>query len=319
MFCPHCGRANSDFAETCSVCGRAIDATPSAHTPAPVEARSARAEQYVAYVGPKNQDYYVDRFLRYDREGTDMSWHWPAFFVTFYWLLYRKMWLAAAAYFILPSLLYIPYSAAVDHFLASSDVLKGFAYLGWIAAVFLVPPMFANALYYRHANKKIATVAATTPGTERQLGELSAKGGTSHIVAIVVALFIFVVMLGVMAAIAIPAYQAYVIKAKTAQAEGVGKIAAESVAGYYYQNGRIPESLEAAGFSTPLPAAVKSLDLDPANGTIMMKLNVGVQAVDDGTLTIVPAIDGNQKVVWTCSSRDIDNTYLPVQCQTPRD
>src|SRR5690606_28271216 len=56
---------------------------------------------YRAVIG-RNAEYYLERFRGFDAAGkAGASWHWPAFFITFFWLLYRKMWGAAAAYVVL--------------------------------------------------------------------------------------------------------------------------------------------------------------------------------------------------------------------------
>ena len=94
MHCPHCATANPQASHFCTHCGRPlIEPTPEERT----------LENFRAILGPKNQEYYLQRFADYEASGkTTLGWHWPAFFVTFYWLLYRKMWLAALLYFILP-------------------------------------------------------------------------------------------------------------------------------------------------------------------------------------------------------------------------
>jgi hypothetical protein len=57
--------------------------------------------RYRAAVGPR-ADYYVPRFLSFDRPGASKaSWHWPAFFVSFPWMLYRRMWRTALVVFLI--------------------------------------------------------------------------------------------------------------------------------------------------------------------------------------------------------------------------
>ena len=59
-----------------------MDAIPAEH----VEAL------YRAAVGAKKADFYVPKFLRFDEaNASKLSWNWPAFFVSFYWFLYRRM------------------------------------------------------------------------------------------------------------------------------------------------------------------------------------------------------------------------------------
>ncbi|HIW74485.1 MAG TPA: DUF2628 domain-containing protein [Firmicutes bacterium] len=48
-----------------------------------------RVEDVAAFVGP-NSAYYLPRFYKMARTGSRLSWNWPAFLITPYWLLYRK-------------------------------------------------------------------------------------------------------------------------------------------------------------------------------------------------------------------------------------
>ena len=57
------------------------------------------AELYRAAIGPSAQDYYLKHFLRFDSEGkTSATWHWPAYWATLNWLIYRRMWAWALGY-----------------------------------------------------------------------------------------------------------------------------------------------------------------------------------------------------------------------------
>lgn len=57
---------------------------------------------YRAAIGPKKADFYVPKFLGFDQPGAStLSWNWPAFFVSFYWFLYRRMYATWAIYSLL--------------------------------------------------------------------------------------------------------------------------------------------------------------------------------------------------------------------------
>ena len=68
-----------------------------------MDTNSSQNEQlYRAAVGEGKADYYVPLFYRFDQPGASrVSWNWPAFFVPFFWMLYRRMYGPAFAYFIL--------------------------------------------------------------------------------------------------------------------------------------------------------------------------------------------------------------------------
>lgn len=311
MFCPNCGKANNDFARQCTACGAEL------HTrfaEAPVPEGDQTTGRFEAFVGPKNQSWYVSRFLQIDSGDSRLGWHWPAFFVTFYWLLYRKMWLYALLYLIAPFVLAIPIGAivaAATNTPESGAMLSG---LIWFGGYWLLPPMFATSLYYKHCNAKIDAVSSTCPSKARQLAALAQKGGTSSL-ALVIGIFVFIFMVGVIAAIAVPAYQQYATKAQLVQAEAVGKVASESVAAYFYEHQEIPETLEDAGFSVPLPNGVREMTVDRQEGSITITLESQNRMVDGKTIVLSPSLDADKNVRWSCTSPEIEDSLLPQHCQ----
>jgi type II secretory pathway pseudopilin PulG len=315
MFCTQCGHSNDDSAKFCASCGRELPSQDAATNQINIDAHTNENEFYKAVVGPKNQDYYVGVFSRFDKQGkAGASWHWPAFFVTFYWFLYRKMWLNALIYFVLPYLLMIPVGVAAAMARDSADMVVSISYIGYFLVLFGLAPMYANALYYKHCQQKIAQARASSSDVQRQLGVLSGKGGTSNIALIFVLIFAFVAFIGILAAIAIPAYQTYVMKARVVEALKVGGQAADSVANYYDQHQEIPANLAQAGFTAALPATVQELSLNEQNGVVVITL--APPPLNGKTLLIVPSLDSNKKIVWTCVSQNIEKIYLPQQCQS---
>ncbi|MGA7594418.1 MAG: pilin [Gallionella sp.] len=315
MFCPKCGASNEDAATFCKACGEVLP-LPSEKFQQAQDRRDGTAigEYYRAVLGPKNQDYYLGQFALFDAEGkTGASWHWPAFFVTFYWLLYRKMWLAALVYFILPSLLYW-LVGAIAGALPHGATIKAVWNLAYLAGILFLPPMYANALYYNHCKKMIAAARAASADTQRQLGELSGKGGTSGIVMFFLLLVALFAMLGILAAIAIPAYQDYTTRARVAQAYMLGQSAEGLVSNYYNRNQALPGSLGEAGFAASLPPSVGGITMDTQNGTLTIMMKGGA-TINGKSLALQPALDENKQLYWICTSTDIKDRYLPMECR----
>lgn len=316
MFCPNCGNSNDNSAKFCSGCGSALPQPVKDESPTQAEiiVPNNPDELYKAIIGPKNQDYYLSQFSRFDSNGkVNASWHWPAFFVTFYWFLYRKMWLNALIYFFLPYLVMIPFGIAGVVAGNSADTVISIGYALFLIAIFLLPPMYANALYYKHCKKRITEASVSSQDLQRRLGELSGKGGTSNVVLIFVLIFVFIAFIGILAAIALPAYQDYTTRARMAGAVALGSNAAHSVANYYYQHQDVPSSLEQAGFATPIPPDVKELSVNRENGTVIVTM--ARAPISGKTFLFVPSLDSNKKIVWTCMSQEIQDKYLPQQCR----
>jgi Tfp pilus assembly protein PilE len=313
MFCSKCGSDNSASAKYCRQCGSSL-------TEADVEtsAQERQTQAYAAIIGPKNQSFYLERFSRFDDQGkTNASWHWPAFFVTFYWLLYRKMWLNALIYFFLPAVLIFPLSfmiALVGGFSEQTSALfSGIAYTLAVLGYFVLPPMYANALYYKHCKKKIDQIRAASPDYQRQLGEMSGRGGTSGIVMILVLVFGVVFLIGMLAAIALPAYQDYTTRARMASTVITAKQAADAVGHYFEQHQKIPASLDEAGFHMPASPFIKKIELDDQNAVLTITL--AAAPVNDKALQMVPSLDAEKRLVWKCQSQNIPARLLPMQCR----
>ena len=146
-----------------------------------VESIESSDEMYKAIIGPHNQEDYLRHFSRFDEKGrVGASWHWPAFFVTCAWLIYRKMWGGAAIYLLLLFVVAPQLLKLADMVGGTSGTVLVLAGLFTYVGTFFLLPMYAHALYYIHCRKKIADSAAYTDDTQARLEVLSKRGGTGH-------------------------------------------------------------------------------------------------------------------------------------------
>jgi len=315
MFCPQCGNASTGSAKFCVGCGFELPQLGRVVSEVRVRERASgeQDEFYKAAIGDKNQAYYLRHFQRFDSQGKiGATWNWPAFFITFYWLLYRKMWLSAAIYFFSPYLVMFFFGIVAGIMGTSGDAVVGLGYIVYLAGAFLILPAFANALYFKHCKKKIAEARASSPSPEGQLGALHGKGGTSNAALIVALLFVSIAIIGVIAAISIPAYQEYATRARVSEAAATGNAAAESVARYVYQYQTVPANIEQAGFGAQLPASVQTIGVEK-NGIVFVTL--AAAPIAGKSLLLVPSLDTNNRITWSCTSQDIPSMYLPPQCK----
>jgi Zn-dependent protease with chaperone function len=119
---------------------------------------------------------------------------------------------------------------------------------------------------------------------------------------------IMVYIVGVLAAVAIPAYQDYTIRAKLNAVVIGSQPAREKLAGYYLSNHRIPETLEDAGVQELL-ADGSLLSLDPKGMSLTVKTK-------QGELIFVPSKGAQGRIVWTCTNGEgLKATQLPPSCR----
>ena len=260
-----------------------------------------REALYKAVIGPRNQDYYVRHFARFDAAGkAGISWNWPAALLSFFWFLYRRMWAFGIAYLVLANVV-----AGLFALLFGDNG----RWLGLIAQ-FALPGMFGNALYYRHCTRKIAEAEAASGDPQNQLGRLEASGGTGRGGLIVVLVLFGITVLGMLAAVAIPQYQLYVTRAKLEEAAQLGRAAVDAVETYRQQNGRFPEHVADAGATQALPPFVYSLDMD--GNAVVVTIRQGNGFADGGNLRweTGDAVGG-----WRCSARRLKAEALPQDCR----
>lgn len=167
---------------------------------------------YAAYLGEKNQAYYLEKFERFDRlgDGMHISWNWPAcitsIFGSYLWPLYRKIYGLFFALFISVSILYV-ILYAMGQFMPVVNWTIGIA----IAVAF---GMFANVIYYRKVKGKIAAAQRVARDDNELIYLLREKGGVHSWVWWILWIWLSMAVIGIIAAIAIPAYSDYTKKAK---------------------------------------------------------------------------------------------------------
>ena len=262
-----------------------------------------------AFIGPKNTAYYLNKFARFDAGGGALTWHWPAFFITLFWLAYRKMWLWFFLYWlifpILMQLLLVGLSMI-------SFVLGAVVYA---AGFFLLPPLLANKIYHNHARSKIAKAATAFGDAGAQQAEAARLGGTS-MVGVIIAVFVAVSMIGVIAAISIPAYHDYTIRAQVAEGLNLARGAQSAVNDSYELGGLVPTDNDEAGL--PPPEAISgqytaSIAVD--SGEVIVTYGNDAHNVIWGeSLTLTPH-EVNGAIDWKCASADIDDRHLPQACR----
>lgn len=310
MFCPKCKASNEANATVCSSCGDALPRLPGNFQSVQESSDGAgnAAEYYKAILGPVNQDYYLDIFSGFDRdEAVSATWHWPAFYATFFWLLYRKMWREALIYFLAPILL-MPMLGVIG-----GTFLVTLGYMLYAMGIVFWLPVYANALYYKHCKKQIAAVSASSGDVQQQLSALSARGGTVSAARMGGVVLASVVVLGIIVAIAMPAYQGYAVKSRTAKAYAMAERAASKVSDFYMSHRAIPTSLSETGYSEAMPNYIRLISMSPRNGAVTVMMDGPV--VGGKSFTLEPALGEDGQLSWSCMSEQIQNKYLPPQCR----
>lgn len=127
---------------------------------------------------------------------------------------------------------------------------------------------------------------------------------------------LIVAVIGILAAVAIPAYQGYIVKAKTNAALNVGHAATQAVQNYYAQTGKVPASIAETQVQLPPSPDVSAVEVNPANGEIHVIFSDKTPpAVAGKYLSFMPTQAADGSITWTCSSSEIPPGNLPQECR----
>jgi type IV pilus assembly protein PilA len=131
-------------------------------------------------------------------------------------------------------------------------------------------------------------------------------------------LMIVVAIIGILAAIALPAYQDYVVRSRVAEGIGllgsVKPLVAESLAS---SGGAItPEACSSVRtFSAPPPQGSHVVALECVNGTLTVKMDSAAGGI---VITLTPnvmATGTTTLAVWTCSAPVEAHRFVPPECR----
>lgn len=331
MFCIKCGHALADNAAFCARCGTPVfgevsqSGIPSAAATHPVpnhpsvsatttDAMAEREELWAAVIGPKNTNKYLSTFLEFESSGSIRpTWHWPAFFVTWFWLAYRKMWGLWWWYIIAPTL----FGGLIGFVIGLIGGLMGMSESSIESLVLLVvlplflvlPGMYAKALLYRKYQKLIARAEGLFPTHRARVAFLASRGGTGGgvwIVAIVLGVFF---VLGILAAIALPAYQDYVNRAKAQQSLLSGMNIASHIATTYNETGRFNPNDH-----PPIDSPDHQVDVQP-NGEVLITLKFFSSPNTGKQLVLEPVVSQGKIIRWDCARVDMPEKFVPAPCR----
>jgi type IV pilus assembly protein PilA len=114
-------------------------------------------------------------------------------------------------------------------------------------------------------------------------------------------LMIVVAIIGILAAIAIPAYQNYTIRAQITEGLNLADGWKTAIAEYYANYGVWPSTVNLAGTTNSNSKYVSSLGV--TGGTIQITYGVQVnQKVSGLGLAIAPYTNGNNDIIWLCGT-----------------
>lgn len=132
-------------------------------------------------------------------------------------------------------------------------------------------------------------------------------------------LMIVVAIIAILAAIAIPAYQDYLIRAQVSEGMSLASGAKAAVWDFVSNTGHYPSSNQSAGLATNTSISGSyASKVDVTNGTIQVffqgpKANSHINGA--AKYLVLSPVDQGGSITWTCKPSTLDGKYLPTSCR----
>ena len=153
-------------------------------------------------------------------------------------------------------------------------------------------------------------------------------------------LMIVVAIIGILAAVALPAYQDYTVRAQVAEGPTLAAGLKTAVSDYFSAKGEFPTSnaLAINGNSSGTAVAsdnqgsyVSSIAVEAGGALVITYGNKVNKDIAGNKLTLIPALDASKNITWICgtasvpsgvtkdsaasATTDIPTKYLPTSCK----
>ncbi|QKX15659.1 pilin [Microbulbifer sp. YPW1] len=134
-------------------------------------------------------------------------------------------------------------------------------------------------------------------------------------------LMIVVAIIGILAAVALPAYQDYTTRAKMSEVMGLAAASKTSVSEYFVSMGTMPTDADAAGVNTSAAQSnyVSSIAFTGSGTMATITYAIDTSGIGNsqasGNLVMVGTGNAATGVKWACNSSTVEEKFLPANCR----
>jgi len=130
---------------------------------------------------------------------------------------------------------------------------------------------------------------------------------------------IIIAIIGIMAAVALPAYQDYTVRARIAQGISYVSTAKLCVVDMYQQTQSTPTGIQDCGLSAPYEWAedefIESIAIDYGNITMIISQSATPKNIAGTTMVFEAKQNEAGEIIWLCNGGTLPTQYRPASCR----
>ena len=127
-------------------------------------------------------------------------------------------------------------------------------------------------------------------------------------------LMIVVAIIGILAAVAIPAYQDYTVRAKVTEGLSLASAGKTAVSEYFSANGDLPTNNTKAGMAPANQISGNSVSSVTVGTKGLITVVFSAKNINLQNITQEPKTSAG-KIVWNCSGGNLEGKYRPSSCR----
>lgn len=285
--------------------------------PGPLEVpvvRPALAMLYRLAVGP-SADHYGQRFLAYEKAGKPLaSWNWPAFIAPPMWAAYRRLWIPALVFSLLPLggvMTFVTVSGAIDRAVGAWAMFA-------LLLIWIIPGAIAatcaDYLVYRRvraqalaaeretANPVEAATRAATSGSVSWYGAAAGVAGMALIA-------------GAVSHDLVGAWREHVVRQQVIATLAAVRGLEEEVEATWMTARLVPSQLGSLSHGSVAKSIVEDVNVSPENGRLRVRFGGSLPELQGKAILLAPVRTAQQQVRWLCVPVDITPEFLPPECR----